>query len=217
MAYKRRFRKRAYKKAAPKNNAKRIDALAKKIKVVAPVPVVKIRAESSQDCYTTPVVHLLSDGASTSTSPIQKSLLHSMWLKGMITQGTSLDETHYTRITVVVDKRKFDNDTAPTWLDVFETAEVFSHRIEGDNTTDSPVKGKSFKVLFDRVYKTAYYTQQVLNDKQLVNFYMNLRNMPMKNYAGYQQNQIYLMCMSTAATGQITFDPNCRWVVSEGQ
>lgn len=216
--------RRTYNKRRPtaSQNAKRISGLVKKVRQDSPSKVSPITVYTAQDIWSTPTIENLTTSTTmlqTLTSPKAKNLLHSIWIKGMITQQTVGTNTQFFRIALVVDKRKFDNDTAPTWLDVFETADVFSHRIESDSSADNWIKKGSFKVIFDKTYNTVSDVDSTINNKRLVNIYRKFSYpLQVRDYTGYQSNQVYLMFMGTGGLATTAdFDYQLRLLTSHDE
>jgi predicted nuclease of predicted toxin-antitoxin system len=208
------FKKRTTRKIAPSNakiNAKVIK-LQKSVKRISPIVVQHNHQVLNNDIYTTPNVEVYAPAAALpSTVTTTKSYVHSVWLKGVLELDTAGTDTQFARILIVQDMRKFDADTAPTWADLFESTTVYSHRT--DSLSDK--KTKDFKILEDKTFTLTKDSDATVKSRRLVSMFHRFKT-PLRqfNYSNYQQGQLYLMYMSTAATTQMDFDHQTRFMIS---
>jgi len=154
----------------------------------------------NDDIFTTPVVEALDVAANLpSTATTTKTLLKRVQVSGQIVLTTPTATTEIARVVVVLDKRKFDNNTAPVWLDIFNTANVYSMRAD----TLGGDKLKSFQVLYDRTISVTNDTA-TLNSHKLFKFSKTWK-IPIEqyNYDEYSKNLLYIMYMSTSATTEM--------------
>jgi len=185
-----------------KTITKKVAVLIKKVNNQEAPFVMHIDAETNLDIFTTPTVKLLEVAASLpSTVTGTKTLLKTIKFKGNLKLGTASADTEIARVVVVMDKRKFDNDTAPVWLDVFNSNNVFALRAD----TLGGEKKHSFQVLSDRTYTLNNDEGNLMNLK-IIQFSKSFKSsLHQFNYASYSQNLIYIMFMSTAATSEMDF------------
>lgn len=198
-------RKTRAKRSTISSNTKKIKQLTTKVNRQETPSVTFIEKNADKDIFTTPVVELLDVSASLpSTVTTTKTILDSIWVKGLLELDTAGADTQIARIAIVQDMRKFDNNVSPLWLDVFETTSVYSHRTDalgGD-------KKRSFKVLHDKTFTLTKDADATVMSRKLVTFFTKFgkNGMQQFDYDEYSKNLLYIMYVSTAATTVMDFN-----------
>jgi len=152
--------------------------------------------DDDTNVFTTPVVITIS--LSGAQKPILLSSLH---MKGVIVQSSDSADSILTRIVLVRMHANADpdNDT-PTWLQVFKTIKIFSHRLIGDGI----VYDKNFTIIYDKVFKTARDIDGTINSKIFFQFKKHYKFLKVDDgVTNARTNGFYLMMVSTGATGNI--------------
>lgn len=183
-----------------KTNTSRINTLARKVHENEPPVRYSVEAISNLDIFDTPVVRPLQVSAVLpTTSQTARTLLKSIKVSGQCKLINASDTTEIARIVIVQDRRKFDNNAAPTWLDIFKENTVYSLRAD---TLSGDKKG-SFHVLFDRTITLNNDTATLSNLK--IFKYNKIFRPPIEqyNYDEYSKNLLYLMYMATSATTEM--------------
>lgn len=208
------YKKKYTTKKAPtvKKLAQKVNTLAKKVSRNA-IPIVSgIKTDFNVDVFTTPAVETSFYSNAPPTNLNDKQYLYSVHLRGRLTQDVENATTQHVRLVIVQDMRSYDNDVAPVWLDVFDSATVYSLRTD----TDEGYKTKDFRILQDKLYTLTYDSDATVDNSKIVNLYHRFKK-PIRqvNMTGYQEGQIYFMYMSTMATGGIDLDYNALFRFSK--
>lgn len=179
---------------------KKIASLTRKVRNAEAPYLTYSDNNANKDIYDTATVEALDVAASLpSTVPTTKSLLKTLKVSGQVKLTTASADTEIARIVIVLDRRKFDNNVAPVWGDVFQQENVYSLRKD----TSIIDRNKSFTVLFDRTI-TLNNDSASLSNLKLFKYTKHFKNsMEQYNYAEYCQNLIYLMYVSTSATTEM--------------
>lgn len=196
------YKKKCVKTYRKPTLAKKVAKLSKQVKINKPAIFRSATTEATgSDVFTTATVVELTPVGITSSGTDLK--VYSLNVRGMIDQNVSTTQTELTRLVLVKDNRKFDNDVAPVWTDVFFAENVWSPR--QDDTYSGQPTNKAFSVLSDRIYSTEYITSQNVNKtKQVFSIKKSWKNpMAMVDATTYQKNRLFLMSLSTAATGKV--------------
>ncbi len=184
-----------------KTLTKKVNVLTRRIKNAEAPFASFVNVTNQIDIKSVPLVQLLEVGNSLpSTEPTIKTLLKNIQYKGTLQMTFAEAETSLSRIVVVMDKRKFDNDTAPLWLDVFKENNV--HTLRAD--TLGGEKTKSFQILSDRTYSLTRDANVTQISKRVISFSKSYK-IPIQqfDYATYSKNLIYLMFITTAGDNNV--------------
>lgn len=191
--------RKAPSKGTVRANTKKIASLTKKVNKQETPSNVFIEPNQNLDITTTPTVELLDVSAALpSTATTTKTILNNFWVKGLLDLQTGSEDTEIARIVIVQDMRKFDNNTAPLWLDVFDTTSVYSHRAD----TLGGDKKRSFKVLHDKTFTMVRNTDGSVRNRVLFSMFTRFGKNGLRqfDYSDYSQGLLYIMYVSTTAT-----------------
>lgn len=157
-------------------------------------------AQVGEDMFTTPQVTDISPALAAGTN----AHFLSFQLRGMIQVDVEdVDVNHLCRVCLVLDRNNQDPATDPTWLDVWLTNDVFTLRNYDVGDTDAQHR---FRVLFDKTYYVSKVSNGFNKEKVIVNCYKKLdltATYGTGNHAS--KNGLWLLFMSTGATGDIDF------------
>lgn len=200
----RRYRRRGYQ--STRILSKRITGLARSMR-----PEMKFHdvTATDSDIYDTATVVNLTDisqGDSYTMRDGREITIKSIQFKGMIQQDTdTAGVTNLYRIILLIDRET--DGTAPTWLNVYNSENVWSIR-------DADVSGVNtyrFKVIFDKVVSTKLDADGTSNEKRLIKFYKKLNLKCSWRAQGTDpKNGIYLMFLGTSATTVTDFSYQSR-------
>lgn len=157
--------------------------------------------EAGADIFTTPtVVEIFSSSAHVNYCQL------SFQLKGMLEVDVEdIDVNHLCRIVLVLDRKTQDPSTNATWADIFDSTDIFTLRKRTEGSVDDAFR---FKILFDKIYYVAKVSNGFNKTKVPVEIYKKLGKnglIAQGTSSGKATNQLYLMFMSTGATGDIDF------------
>lgn len=193
-----RFRQQFRGKTTTAKLAKRI----KKIEVQNKKQVEYSEAtDAGADIFTTPtVVKIFSSSAHVNYCQL------SFQLKGLLEVDVEdVDVNHLCRIILLVDRKTQDPSTTATWAEVFDSTDIFTLRKRTEGSVDDAYR---FKILFDKIYYVAKVSNGFNKTKVPVDIYKQLGKnglIAQGTSSGKATNQLYLMFMSTGATGDIDF------------
>ncbi len=180
---------------------KKVAVLTRKVKNAEAPFASFVNVTNDIDIKSVPLVQLLEvQNSLPSTDPSIKTLLKNIQFKGTLQMTFAEQETSLSRIVVVMDKRKFDNDDAPLWLDVFKENNV--HTLRAD--TLGGEKTKSFQILSDRTYALTRDANVTQISKRVIHWNKSYK-IPIQqfDYATYSKNLIYLMFITTAGDNNV--------------
>lgn len=193
------------KKARKKSRKTTLDTRVKKLEAQAKKTVqINAFSDVGADIFTTPsVVHL-----SNFEQGVRTHML-SFQLKGMLEVDVEdVDVNHLCRIVLVLDTNNEDISTAPTWQDVFTTNAIYTLKKWTQGTVDVQTR---FKILWDKIFYVAKVSNGFNKTKVFVHCYKTLNKYVTKGADVYpSKNGLYLMFMSTGATGDIDFAYDAR-------
>ncbi len=174
--------------------------LSRRIKSLqAPVETQTYDESSGLNCFTTPLVTLMTNAEEVkNTTSAQDVKTLSMHMKGIITVPNAVAGTHCIRMAMVKDTRAFDNNTAPTWLDVFDSNDCYSLRAD----TTSKLEHSAFKVLKDKTFTIVHDLDAQIDNIIPFNWFFKINSKLYDLTTGYQKGMYYLLCASTMATGE---------------
>lgn len=197
-----RRRRRGYGLKALNN---KINALAETVKPEVNFKWINV---TDADIYTTHGVDELSDigqGDTTTTRTGDTVKGISLQLKGLLQQDTDTAAvTNICRVAIVLDRQC--NGTAPAWTDVWEAENIYS--IREANTHNM---GR-FKILMDKLYYLSKDADGTTREKKIVKYYRKV-NLTIEYNEGAttpRKNGLFLMYLSTAASGAIDFSYHAK-------
>lgn len=167
-----------------------------------------VRAGLLGDIFTTPFVDELTVSNLPPVNTLgTKQTIKSIEFKALIHLASATSDTEIARVVIVLDKRKFDNNTDPVWLDIFNSATVYSTR----SATLLGKKQGSFTVLYDRVFHLTNSTSETTDNRRTLRYTKTFKKpLEQQNMDEYSQDRVYLMYMSTAATSEMDISWNYR-------
>ncbi len=197
---KRRYKRRNKRKG--KSLAKEVQLIKKTLARSLPPKVHKLHTHASTVYVTaTPtVINITGEDYVGVGLPMDATTLFSLDMRLCFNLTTAADDTELVRCCLVRDNRKFDNNTAPTWADVFESSDVYTGRVASDTVAKTPSFRNSFSVLKDVTFKLQAGTG-FDDSKKIIRFRKSFgkAGIDMYNGTNYQKNQLYLMYVGTSA------------------
>lgn len=213
-SYKRKYkRRRKYKGKTKSNNqlSKDVALIRNVVRKVTPPKQYVTQEYAGTNGFTTAArVVLTNTWPNLPTSPGTNYVWYGFTIRGQCKVLTANASDFPIRFVVVIDKRRYDNDVAPVWTDIFHKEKPYSLRTSDNISAVTKDKVNSFKVILDKTYYNRN-TQVGGNEyKQIHLSYRWPKGLTVRNNAAYQKNQTYLFMIAQCATGEALFDWEIR-------